>query len=397
MKAKPFAASLSSEDRRVWLTIAAMVLAGVLFIPVSQLLGVRYTYTVRVVALGGAVLGMIGAVLGCFAVLRRESLMGDALSHAALPGVAIAFLLAGRELSLLLIGAGITSWLAMRFVAAVMRTTRIKQDAAMGIALAAWFAAGIALLAYIQAIPDASQAGLDHFIFGQAAAIVASDVALASGVGLAILAVLLLFWKEFKLVTFDVEFARANGFRVGFINTLLSTLTVAAIVLGLQLAGVILMVGILIAPAIAARQWTRKLEQMTLLSAVFGAFSGGLGAVISALDRDMPTGPMIIVVAFALVMLSIAFAPGRGLVWSSWRKRADSRRFAKQNALRVLYQYAMSHGGADAPVPDAFIRGIVNRSGLKQLQQAGHVQQSAGAWRLTGSGIQLARREGQPD
>lgn len=397
MNAKPFAASLSSEDRRVWLTIAAMILAGVIFIPVSQLLGVRYTYTVRVVALGGAVLGMIGAVLGCFAVLRRESLMGDALSHAALPGVAIAFLLAGRELSLLLIGAGITSWLAMRFVAAVIRTTRIKQDAAMGIALAAWFAAGIALLAYIQAIPDASQAGLDHFIFGQAAAIVASDVALASGVGLAILAVLLLFWKEFKLVTFDVEFARANGFRVGFINTLLSTLIVAAIVLGLQLAGVILMVGILIAPAIAARQWTRKLDQMTLLSAVFGAFSGGAGAVISALDRDMPTGPMIIVVAFALVMLSIAFAPGRGLVWSSWRKRADSRRFAKQNALRVLYQYAMSHGGANATVPDAFIRGTANRSGLEQLRQAGHVQQSAGAWRLTGSGIQLARREGQPD
>ena len=395
MKAKPVAA-LSSEDRRVWLTIAAMALAGVIFIPASQLLGVRYTYTVRVVALGGAVLGMIGAVLGCFAVLRRESLMGDALSHAALPGVAIAFLLAGRELSLLLIGAGITSWLAMRFVAAVIRTTRIKQDAAMGIALAAWFAAGIALLAYIQAVPDASQAGLDHFIFGQAAAIVASDVALASGVGLAILAVLLLFWKEFKLVTFDVEFARANGFRVGFINTLLSTLIVAAIVLGLQLAGVILMVGILIAPAIAARQWTRKLEQMTLLSAVFGAFSGGLGAVISALDRDMPTGPMIIVVAFALVMLSIAFAPGRGLVWSSWRKRADSRRFAKQNALRVLYQYATSHGAADAPVPDAFIRGTVNRSGLEQLRQAGHVQQSAGAWRLTGSGTQLAQRDAPP-
>ena len=393
MKAKPFSISLSSEDRRVWLTIAAMMLAGVIFIPVSQLLGVRYTYTVRVVALGGAILGMIGAVLGCFAVLRRESLMGDALSHAALPGVAAAFLLAGRELSLLLIGAGIASWLAMRFVAAVMRTTRIKQDAAMGIALAAWFAAGIALLAYIQSIPDASQAGLDYFIFGQAAAIIESDVALASGAGLTVLIILLLFWKEFKLVTFDAEFARANGFRVGFINTLLSTLIVAAIVLGLQLAGVILMVGILIAPAIAARQWTHKLDQMVMLAAVFGAFSGGVGAVISALDSDIPTGPMIIIVAFALVMLSIAFAPGRGLVWRGWRKRTDSRRFAKQNALRVLYQYAVSHGGADAPVPDDFIRGIANQNGLEQLRQAGQVQQSAGTWRLTASGIQLAQRD----
>lgn len=392
----------AAEDRRVWLAIAAIVLAGALFVPVSQLLlEVRYTYTVRVVALGGAVLGMISAVLGCFAVLRRESLMGDVLSHAALPGVATAFLLAGRELSLLLAGAGIASWLALRFVAAVLRTTRIKQDTAMGIALATWFAAGIALLTYIQSIPDASQAGLDNFIFGQAAAIIESDVALASAVSVAVLTVLLLFWKEFKLVTFDPEFASVNGFRVGFINTLLSTLIVAAIVLGLQLAGVILMVGILIAPAISARQWTHKLGQMVMLSAVFGAFSGGVGAVISAINSDIPTGPMIIIVAFALVILSIAFAPGRGLVWSGWRQRADSRRFAKQNALRDIYKYAMSHGGGDSPVPDAFIRGTANRSvlrGLNQLRQDGHVDCQAGFWRLTQTGIQLARKlEGRPD
>ncbi len=393
MQGKPF----FSEDRRVWLTIAAIGLLGVIFIPASQLLlGVGYTYTVRVVALGGLILGMISGVLGCFAVLRHESLLGDALSHAALPGVAIAFLLVGRELSLLLVGAGIASWLALRFVASILRTTRIKQDTALGIVLAAWFAAGIALLTYIQSIPDASQAGLDNFIFGQAAAIIESDVVLVSGVGLAVFLVLLLFWKEFKLVTFDAEFASANGFRVGFINTLLSTLIVVAIVLGLQLAGVILMVGILIAPAIAARQWTHKLDQMVILAAVFGAFSGGVGAVISAIESDIPTGPMIIVVAFALVMLSIAFAPGRGLVWAGWRQRSDSRRFAKQNALRDLYKYATSHGAADLPVPDAFIRGIANRSvlmGLKQLRQEGHVDDCAGDWRLTKTGIQLAQRD----
>ena len=323
------------DSRRVWLTVAVMALLGLMFIPASQLLlGIRYTYTVRVVALGGAVLGMIGAVLGCFAVLRRESLMGDVLSHAALPGVALAFLLAGRELGLLLIGAGLSSWLALRFISSALHTTRIKPDAAMGIALAAWFAAGIALLTYIQAIPEASQAGLDNFIFGQAAAIIESDVILVSAVGLVVLMALLLFWKEFKLVTFDAAFASANGFRVGLINTLLSTLIVTAIVLGLQLAGVILMVGILTAPAVAARQWTHKLDQMIMLAAVFGAFSGGAGAVISALDSDMPTGPMIIVVAFALVMISLAVAPGRGLMWRGWQDRKNRRRFAQQNALR---------------------------------------------------------------
>ncbi|MEL7233588.1 MAG: metal ABC transporter permease, partial [Chloroflexota bacterium] len=142
---------LSSEDRRVWVVIGVIALLGVLFVPFSQLvLDVTYTYTVRTVALGGSILGVVSGVLGCFAVLRHESLMGDALSHAALPGVAVAFLIAGRELSALLIGAGIASWIGVQFIRSLLNTTRIKQDTAMGIVLAAWFAAGIALLAYIQ-------------------------------------------------------------------------------------------------------------------------------------------------------------------------------------------------------------------------------------------------------
>lgn len=389
-----FKRAMSTGDRRVWLTIAVIILLGMIFLPLSQFVfGVRYTYTVRVVAMGGSILGVISGVLGCFAVLRRESLMGDALSHAALPGVALAFLLAGRDLGALLIGAGIGSWIALRFVSAVLNTTRIKQDAALGIVLASWFAAGIALLTYIQSIPDASQAGLDHFIFGQAAAIIESDVELISIVGAVVLLALALFWKEFKLVTFDPEFAGANGFRVGLINTLLSTLVVVAIVLGLQLAGVILMVGMLIAPAIAARQWTRKLNQMVILAGVFGAFSGGVGAVISAFDSDIPTGPTIIVVAFALVLVSITLAPDRGLVWRAWRHRIDTRRFAAQNTLRDLYRYAIAHGGADTQVPDEFLRGIGDRSaviGLQELQVAGHVEFSAGGWQLTASGIEQA-------
>lgn len=388
---------MSAEDKRVWLTIAGIVVLGICFLPIGQwLFGIRYTYTVRVVALGGSILGVISGTLGCFAVLRRESLMGDALSHAALPGVAVAFLLAGRDLGVLLIGAGIASWIALRFISALLSTTRLKQDAAMGIVLASWFAGGIALLAYIQSIPDASQAGLDQFIFGQAAAIIESDVLLISGVGVVVLLALALFWKEFKLVTFDEEFAGANGFQVGLINTLLLTLIVIAIVLGLQLAGVILMVGMLIAPGIAARQWTQKLNHMVILAAVFGAFAGGVGAVISAIDADIPTGPMIIVVAFSLVLASIALAPGRGLLWSSWRRRLDSRRFARQNALRDLYRYALSHGSPATPVPDAFVRGIGDRSaalGLRQLLSSGLVETMGDSWQLTECGIEAARRD----
>lgn len=386
----------SSEDRRVWGLIGIMLLIGVLFVPFSQIvLDVQYTYTVRTVALGGAILGMISGVPGCFAVLRQESLMGDALSHAALPGVCIAFLLVGRNLGALLIGAGIASWLGVRFIQVLLDTTRIKQDSAMGIVLASWFAAGIALLAYIQSIPDASQAGLDSFIFGQAAAIIESDVQLISVVGLVMLGLLVVFWKEFKLVTFDPEFAIASGVRVGLINVLLSTLIVVAIVLGLQLAGVILMVGMLIAPGIAARQWTQKLNQMLILSAVFGAFAGGTGAILSAVDADVPTGPMIIVVAFTLVTISIAFAPGRGLVWTLLRQRGDRSRFAAQTTLRDLYKYALSHGSVNYPVPQKFIMGVGNNAGvgLSALEQDNLIQAQGDTWILTQAGIAFAEKD----
>ena len=316
------------SERRVWQMIALTLALLLLLLPLSQaLLGLRLTYTVRVVALGGALLGALSGAVGCFAVLRRESLLGDALSHAALPGVAVAFLLAGRQLGMLLLGAGIASWLGLRLAAAIQASTRIKQDAALGITLASFFAAGIALLTYIQSLPDASQAGLDSFIFGQAAAMVERDVALVSAAGLVILIVLALCWKELKLVAFDPDFASADGLRSGLVNALLSTLIVVTVVLGLQLAGVILMVGMLIAPAIAARQWTRSLEQMVLLAAAFGALAGGSGAVISALDSDIPTGPTIIVVSFGLVLLSLTLAPGRGIIWAQLRQRAQRQHY----------------------------------------------------------------------
>ncbi len=406
----------SFEQRRIqrfWLLIGITALVAALFVPFSQIfLHVEYDYTLRTVALGGALLGVVSGVLGCFAVLRHQSLLGDALSHAALPGVALAFLLAGRDLGLLLIGAGLTSWLGVHFIRMVTNTTRIKQDAAMGIVLAAWFAAGIALLVYIQARPDASQAGLDTFIFGQAAAIVERDVQLIAVVGAASFITLGLFWKEFKLITFDAEFAGANGFRVNILSMILSTLIVVAIVLGLQLAGVILMVGMLIASGIAARQWTDKLGQMIILSAVFGAFSGSAGAIVSAVDADIPTGPLIVVVAFLLVVISLCFAPGRGLVWTLLRRHSDRRRFAAQTILHDLYHYAMDHGAPATPgetlgerasrphlgsaVPEAFlvgVRGATARVGLRQLSARGQVQQRGDAWLLTPAGIEAATKD----
>lgn len=386
---------MSAEDKRTWMVIGAVIGLFALFILFSIIVfDVNYGYTLRIVALGGALLGVTSGVLGSFAVLRRQSLMGDALSHAALPGVALAFLIAGRDLSVLLIGAGIAGWLGAHFITLITGTTRIKEDTAMGIVLAAWFAFGIALLAYIQARPDASQAGLDKFILGQAAAIVRRDVELVAVVGALSFGIIALFWKEFKLITFNPDFAAANGFPIRWLDAVLSTLIVVAIVLGLQLAGVILMVGMLIAPAVAARQWTHKLGHMVVLSAVFGAFAGATGAIISAIDVNLPTGPLIIIVAFCVVFVSICFAPERGLLWSWLRQRTDHRRFAAQNVMQDMYRYALSHGTDPAyPTPEKFLTGLrggVARQGLDRLEYEHLVERSGENWSLTTSGVDKA-------
>ncbi len=278
-------------------------------------------YTLVMVALGGALLGALSGFLGTFAVLRGQSLMGDTLSHAALPGIAVAFLLAGRDPLILLLGAGIAAWIGAQMVRAITTTTRIKEDAAMGIVLASFFALGIALLSYIQKRGDASQAGLDKFIFGQAAAMTVNDVLLIGIVGAAITLIVLMFWKELKLITFDPAFAAANGYPVRWLDLLLATLIAVGIVLGLQLAGVILMVGLLIAPAVAARQWVNTLGKMITLSSLLGMVAGMVGAVLSGADRGLPTGPLIIVAASILVLISIFFAPGRGVIYGWWLRR----------------------------------------------------------------------------
>ncbi len=322
---------MTHTNRQFWIVlIGTVVLFAAFLLLTTTLFGVNFDYTLTVVTLGGAMLGVVSGVLGTFVVLRKQSLMGDALSHAALPGVAVAFLFFGRDIGALLLGAAIASWLGIQFIVLLTNTTRIKQDTAMGIVLAAWFAFGLALLSYIQSRPDASQAGLNKFIFGQAAAMTQSDVLLISGAGLVGFIIIAALWKELKLLTFDAEFALANGFPTRTLDILLSTLIVAGIVLGLQLAGVILMVGMLIAPAVAARQWTHRFGQMMILSAVFGAFAGGTGAIISAIDVNMPTGPLMIVMASLLVFISICFAPGRGMVWTLLQQRGDKARFATQ-------------------------------------------------------------------
>lgn len=280
------------------------------------LLGVFTDYTLRNVALGSALLGITGGVIGAFAVLRRQSLLGDALAHAALPGIGLAFLITGGKAPLwLLLGGGLSAWLAALAMLGVLRYTRLSEDAALGTMLASFFGFGIALLTYIQNGSNANQSGLDKFLFGQAATIVAADVRLMAVLAALALGTVVLLFKEFKLVSFDPMYAATLGLRAPLVGTLLTSLAVVAVMIGLQSVGVVLMAAMLVAPAVAARQWTDHLGRMLFLSAAFGAASGVGGALVSAAVTNLPTGPLVIVLISVILIVSLLFAPLRGLLW----------------------------------------------------------------------------------
>ncbi len=286
-----------------------------------------FDYTLRNVALGSALLGIVGGVLGSFAVLRRQGLLGDALSHTALPGIAIAFLLTNSKAPLvLMLGAAVAGWLGTLIIISLVRETRISEDSALGIVLTVFFGAGIVLLTYIQHNRGANQAGLDKFLFGQAATLVEKTVLQMGAVGLVALIIVALFYKEFKLLSFDPEFTASLGFPVRWLDVALTSLIVAAVVIGLQTVGVVLMAAMLIGPAAAARQWTNRLGVMIFLSAFFGATAGVAGSVISVQAARIPTGPMIVLCMTAIVLVSILFAPNRGIVWESIRLRRARKR-----------------------------------------------------------------------
>ena len=288
----------------------------------ALLLGLFTDYTLRTVALGTALLGVVSGALGAFALLRKQSLMGDAISHAALPGVVLAFMITGLKSPVVLMsGAAIAGVAGVLVVVLLTRTTRIKQDSSLGIILAVFFGFGLMLLTFLQNNPDARQAGLNHFLFGQAATLLESDVIVMAIFGGAALAFTLLFWKEFKLLSFDRDFGASLGLPMQRLEILITFLLVVAIVIGLQAVGVVLMSAMVVAPAAAARQWTDRLGVMVLLSSFFGALAGVTGTLISTTAGGLSTGPVIVLCISVIAAFSLLFAPQRGMVWTWWRQQ----------------------------------------------------------------------------
>jgi len=305
-------------------------------------------YNLRVVALGSGVLGAAAGALGSFAYLRRQSLVGDALSHAALPGIALIFLLTGSKAPLpVMIGAALAGWLATLAVRLVVRRSRIPYDSALGMALAVFFGFGLVLLTQIQKRPDAAQAGLESFLFGQAASLLREDVIVMSVLGTACLVLVAALWKEFKLLSFDNEFGESLGRPMRRLDGIFTLLLVVAVVIGLRTVGVVLMSAMVVAPAAAARQLTNRLAPMVGLAAGIGVFSGVTGAILSSMVPRLPTGPTIVLVLSTLVVFSLVFAPDRGLLWR-WIKFGRLQTAAALDPV-LMHLYALSLQHPDEP------------------------------------------------
>ncbi|TWU46058.1 Manganese transport system membrane protein MntB [Novipirellula aureliae] len=301
-------------------------------------------YNTRVVLFGVTVLGAAAGLVGSFTLLRKRALLGDALSHATLPGLALAFIVAsglgmdGKSLPILLFGATLSGLLGVAVVLIVRSQTRLKEDAGLGIALSVFFGAGMALLGVVQQMDTGHAAGLESFIYGKTASMNANDANLIAAASLIGIAGCLFLFKEFKLLCFDESFAGSRGMPVLGLDLALMSLVVLVTIVGLQAVGLILVVALFVTPAAAARFWTEKMWVTAWLAALIGGVGGVLGGAASALFPRLPSGAMIVLASTTLFGCSMLFGTERGLLVRWHRRYSVNRRIRRQHLLRGLYE-----------------------------------------------------------
>jgi manganese/zinc/iron transport system permease protein len=316
-----------------------------------------------------------------------------------MPGICLGFLLSGTKNPLVLIaGAFATGWLSLVLVDFITRKTRLKEDTAIGLVLSVFFGSGIVLLTVIQKSGNAAQSGLDHFLFGKAAALVGEDLYTFAAVALVLLVAVFLLFKEFSLLAFDKDFAKAIGLPVRRIELILTSLIVLAVVIGIQAVGVVLMAAILITPAAAARFWTDRIRVMFLLASIFGAVSGLAGAYISYVAPAMPTGPWIVIVISVIAFVSFFLAPKRGVISRVLKQTINRKTINDENVLKALYQLGEESKNfyLQRSVDEIIRRRKFERENLvavlKRLRNQGYLEQIGNLWGLTEAGKNRGQR-----
>lgn len=369
-------------------------------------------YNTRVVVAGVTFLGLAAGAVGTFVLLRKRALLGDAVSHATLPGIALAFLLAsalgftGKSLPLLLTGAAITGVIAVLCVLGIVHASRIKEDAALGIVLSVFFGLGVSLSVLAQKQATGHAAGLDAFIYGKTAAMIARDAYLILIGGLVVTLVCAALYKELSLLCFDHEYAGSLGLPVVLLDVILMALVVGITVIGLQAVGLILIIALLVIPPAAANFWTTHLPSMIAISTLIGGISGALGAIASGIVPGLPSGAIIVLVAGTAFLISLFLGTNRGLL-ARWREGARIRwSVTRQHLLRALYELnedATENMSPDALVPIAESALFDERSwtyatmrrALRKLANAGLVtrdETKQDHWTLTREGERAAWR-----
>ncbi len=309
-------------------------------------------HNTRVVVLATTLLGLAAGAVGSFTLLRRRALMGDALSHAMLPGIGLAFLLApmlgadGKSLLVLLGGAGVSGAIGTLAILLIRHQTRLQEDAALGIVLSAFFGAGLAILGVVQQASGGHAAGLESFILGKTASITTADATWIAVSGLVATVMLMLAYKELKLFCFDQGYAAARGYPTLGLDVTLMSVVVLITVVGLQAVGLILMIALLVIPAAAARFWVTGVGQMTLLSSVLGAISCMSGSLISALAPDLPSGATIVLVAAGLFFASFLLGSNRGVLVRTAHRWSTNRRTDRHHVLRGIYELMESRSAS---------------------------------------------------
>ncbi len=351
------------------------------------------------VVLGSILLSASSAIVGTFTFLRKKSLVGDAVAHAVLPGVCLAFLVIGIKNPLaLIVGAFLSGWLSMLCIDWIVKNSKLKEDTAVGLVLSVFFGVGILLLTSIQHSGNEEQAGLDSFLFGKAAALVGEDLAVFASTAIILILVVLLFFKEFKLIAFDQHFAQVIGLPVKRLEFILTTLTVLAVVIGIQAVGVVLMAAMLITPPAAARYWTDRLSTMLVLSALMGASAGLFGALISYLAPAMPTGPWIILVISFIALFSFLFAPQKGLIAKYLQQRDYQNKFNDENILKLIYQLGekdklfFKERSADYIKKHRLFQTNTLKKSLHRLKDEGYLSQKGEGWAFTKEGYERGKR-----
>lgn len=357
---------------------------------VWDVLTLRGGYNTSVVLVGTLLLGIAAGLVGVFAMLRRRSLVADAVGHATLPGLCVAFLIAGamgangRSLAVLLPGAAVGAVAGLFAIQWIVRATRLTEDAAIGAVLSVWFGVGVVLLSAIQGMDAGNQGGLKSFIFGQTAAMSVEDARLMGGVAIASIAAVLLMFTQFRLVAFNDDYAAAIGVRVGVVDGALMALVVLVSVVGLQAVGMLLVVAMLIIPAVAARFWTDRLGVMSILAAGIGGGSAYVGAALSARIDLMPAGPTIVLVAGCAFLVGMLCAPKRGVVAGMLRQLRVRVRVQADHAMARMLP-AGPHAAEATLAP-----GLIGVLAGLSLRRKGLMRREGGMIALTEAGIAAA-------